>query len=56
MKPHTITFDWGNLRSVERAQTNKQHLENKGYKLVGTRQVGLERFRMTYQKPTLKRR
>lgn len=50
MKQHTITFDWRNLKSVKRAETKKMHLENLGYNMVGTTQVGLDRFKMTYQK------
>lgn len=45
-----VDVDWGNPKSIRKAETKKQRLENQGYKLMGTKQVRFDKFRLTYKK------
>jgi hypothetical protein len=51
MKKHSIEVNFGNLKSIKQAEMRKKRLENAGYQLVSEKQVGLDKFKMTYVKP-----
>ena len=50
-----IEVDFSNLRSIKKAERMKMMLENKGYNLKSSRQVGFDKFVDEYE-PTNKRK
>jgi hypothetical protein len=49
-KNEKIVMDDRSLKSIKLAERRKTILENKGYTLIKTRQVGLEKFELTYKR------
>ena len=43
-----IYIDYGNVKSIKKAEIEKTKLENKGYKLADTKQIGLNNFVLVY--------
>jgi len=50
-----ILVDFGNTKSIKTAELKQSNLENKGYKLIGTTQKGLDKWNLAYQLPTRRR-
>jgi hypothetical protein len=49
-KDTQFVFDADNLESIQRAERRKARLENQGYNFSGITRLGLNKYRMTYEK------
>jgi len=45
-----VSWDDGDIKSEKNAERMKTRLENQGYTLVKTRQVGLKKWQLVYEK------
>jgi hypothetical protein len=50
-----ILVDFGNTKSIKTAEKKQSLYENRGMKLVGTTQQGLDKWRLTYESPKIRR-
>jgi hypothetical protein len=49
-KIRKVKVDFGNLKSIEKAEKMKSMLENKGYNLISEKIIGFDKFALTYEK------
>lgn len=48
MTTKTIKVNYSDLKNIKKAETLKERLENKGFNLIDTRQIGFDIFLLSY--------